>query len=83
MNNSIYLIAALLTVLFGWELYSGKAIGTWWRANVTREENPWMYWSSMVGLLVMIIAFILTGRSGHARHHRLGVTAEGSTSREK
>lgn len=43
-NLSYYLVVLLLAAVLGWQLISGKALGTWWFSRITREDNPKLFW---------------------------------------
>jgi hypothetical protein len=61
-----YLFTLLLAGILAWEFISGKTMGRT-TGRVSREDNPGKYWFVMAVQLVILLLFLLTGRSWHVR----------------
>jgi hypothetical protein len=66
-NTTYYCFALLLVGILLWQLISGKALGTWWRPLVARDNQPGMYWFLLIVHGAILIVFLLTGKSWHLR----------------
>ena len=68
MSNLGYaLMALLLAAVLAWQLMSGRALGTWWYPDITRQDAPRAYWFVIAVQGVMLIVFLLTGKTWHLR----------------
>lgn len=61
------LMALFLAAVLAWQLISGKALGTWWSGQIMRQDRPLAYWIAVALQGVILIAFLVTGRSWHLR----------------
>jgi hypothetical protein len=65
---SYYAIAILLAGIPAWALFSGRALGVWWRrTSFTRVHEPAAYWVVVALQFGILILVLLTGRSWHLR----------------
>ena len=62
-----YLVALLMGGVLCWQIVSGTAIGAWWHPIITREDQPKTYWFLLAVQLVIVLAFLFTGKSWHVR----------------
>ncbi len=67
INLSYALMALFLAAVLAWQLISGRALGTWWYPNITRQDNPRAYWFVVAVQGVILVAFLLTGKTWHLR----------------
>ena len=68
MSNLGYGIMALfLAAVLAWQLFSGKALGTWWSGPVIRQDSPGAYWFLVFLQGFILFAFLMTGKSWHLR----------------
>jgi hypothetical protein len=51
-----------------WELYTGVAAGNWRRPRIVRDERPFAYWSIMALQFLILILFLVKGKSMLWRH---------------
>jgi len=61
------LMALFLAAVLAWQLISGKALDTWWSGQTLRQDRPLAYWIAVALQGVILIAFLVTGRSWHLR----------------
>jgi len=64
---TVFLFASLWIGILVWELISGRALGTWWRPIITRQDNPATYYFALAAHFAILIALMLTGNSWHVR----------------
>ena len=62
-NIADYLFALALAGLVLWQLVSGKALGRQMRANVSREDNPGMYWLLLLAQSGLLVVILFTGKT--------------------
>jgi hypothetical protein len=69
MSDLAYALVALLMALaLLWQLLSGaSSVIWWWRPRITREHDPALYWLVLALQLSILVAFVLTAKSWHAR----------------
>ncbi len=58
-------MALFLAAVLAWQLVSGKAMGTWWRADATRQDDPGFYWMFIGLQCLILVAFVLKGIAWH------------------
>ncbi len=61
------LMALFLAAVLAWQLASGRALGTWWYPNITRQDSPWAYWFVVAVQGAILVAFLVTGKTWHLR----------------
>jgi lipid-A-disaccharide synthase-like uncharacterized protein len=66
-NLSHALMALLLAAVLAWQLFAGRALGTWWYPNMTRQNHPRAYWFVVAVQGVILVIFLLTGKAWHVR----------------
>jgi hypothetical protein len=59
--NNYHLFLFLLVCVLLWQLVSGRALGVWWRPNVTRKDNPRTYWVFVAAQAIIFIGILATG----------------------
>jgi hypothetical protein len=64
MNTSAYILINLAwACLMLWQLYTGVAAGNWRQPRIARDERPFAYWSVMALQGLILILFLVKGRS--------------------
>ena len=64
MSTSAYILINLAWAgLMLWQLHTGVAAGNWREPRVVREERPFAYWSIVALQLLILIVFLVKGRS--------------------
>jgi hypothetical protein len=66
-NSSYALMALFLSAVLAWQLTSGRALGTWWYPDITRQDSPRAYWFVVAVQGVILVVFLLTGKAWHVR----------------
>jgi len=66
-TTTYYLMALFLAAVLARQLVSGRALGTWWRADVTRQDEPGFYWTFIGLQCLVLVAFLLKGSGWHVR----------------
>jgi hypothetical protein len=59
--------AIFLAAVLAWQLIVGRALGTWWFPNITRQNNPGAYWLVVAVQGAILVAFLMTGKTWHMR----------------
>jgi len=66
-NLGYGLMALFLAAVLAWQLFSGKALGSWWSGSIIRQGHPGAYWFLVALQAFILFAFLMTGRSWHLR----------------
>lgn len=64
MSTSAYLLINIgWACLMLWQLHTGVAAGNWRQPRICRDERPFTYWSIMILQFLILILFLVKGRS--------------------
>jgi hypothetical protein len=66
-HPAYWLVVLVMCAAILWQLRTGEALGAWWYRRIFREEMPGTYWLILAAEAMMLIAFMVTGRSWHIR----------------
>jgi hypothetical protein len=58
-----HLFLLFLAAVLLWQLLSGRALGVWWRPNITRKNDPLVYWLVLAVQGAILIAILINGTS--------------------
>lgn len=66
-NTTYYGMALFLAAVLVWQFISGQALGSWWRARLSRREDRAGCWLVLAIQAAIFITLLASGRSWHVR----------------